>query len=42
MYYFIVFGKSGFPLHGFRNRDDAETFLANNDDAAEIVEIPVT
>lgn len=39
---FLVMGKNGFPLHGFRNREDAETFVRDNADAAEIVEIPVT
>jgi hypothetical protein len=39
---YIVLGTHGFPLHGFGNREDAETFLRLNDDAAEIVEIPVT
>ena len=40
--YFLVMGKSGFPLHGFNTRDDAETFVRDNADAAEIVGIPST
>ena len=39
---YIVLGTHGFPLHGFSTRDDAETFVRDNADAAEIVEIPLS
>lgn len=37
--HFIVFGRNGFPLHGFYTRQEAEVFLANNEEASEIMEV---
>lgn len=39
MYYFIVFGKNGFPMRGFGTRREAEAFLAENDDADCVVDV---
>jgi hypothetical protein len=39
---FLVMSTHGFPLHSFQNREEAETFVRDNADAAEIVEIQST